>query len=50
MSNKHLCPIVESWHTLGGVPSDIPSATYTLRVGLHPYGKWEWLPVRGQGY
>jgi 4-amino-4-deoxy-L-arabinose transferase-like glycosyltransferase len=29
------------------VPDVAAPGTYTLRLGLHPYGKWEWLPIRG---
>jgi 4-amino-4-deoxy-L-arabinose transferase-like glycosyltransferase len=29
------------------VPADARAGKYTLRLGLHPYGKWEWLSVRG---
>lgn len=36
-----------SHHTLT-IPEDAASGTYQLRLGLHPFGKWEWLPVRGQ--
>ena len=34
----------ESSHTII-VPKDTAPGTYTLRIGLHPFGKWEWLPV-----
>lgn len=30
------------------VPSDLPPGIYALRLGLHPFGLWEWLPVAGQ--
>ncbi|MDE3087968.1 MAG: hypothetical protein KGJ80_01110 [Chloroflexota bacterium] len=29
------------------IPQDIAPGNYTLRLGLHPFGKWDWLPVRG---
>lgn len=29
------------------VPVDFAPGTYALRMGLHPFGRWEWLPVRG---
>lgn len=28
------------------VPPDVEPGTYDLTVGVHPYGKWEWLPSR----
>jgi hypothetical protein len=37
----------ESRHTLI-VPRDIAPGTYTLRLGLHPFGRWEWLPVNNR--
>ncbi len=37
----------ESRHTIL-IPNDLAPGTYTLQLGLHPFGKWEWLPVRGQ--
>ncbi len=36
-----------SRHTLE-LPGDLPPGTYALQLGLHPFGRWEWLPVRGQ--
>ncbi len=39
--------VFSSHHTLV-VPNDLSTGTYTLQLGLHPFGKWEWLPVRGQ--
>lgn len=30
------------------VPEDVTPGTYALRVGLHPFGRWDWLPVQGQ--
>ncbi len=27
------------------IPKNTVSGTYTLRIGLHPFGKWQWLPV-----
>ncbi|HEX7589078.1 MAG TPA: hypothetical protein VF478_12240, partial [Anaerolineae bacterium] len=33
-----------SHHTLI-VPNDLPSGSYTLRLGLHPFGRWDWLTV-----
>jgi 4-amino-4-deoxy-L-arabinose transferase-like glycosyltransferase len=36
-----------SHHTLI-VPEDAAPGTYKLRLGLHPFERWEWLPVRGQ--
>jgi len=29
------------------VPLDIPPGEYELQLGVHPFGRWEWLPVRG---
>lgn len=34
-------------HTLV-VPADVSPGTYTLRMGLHPFGTWNWLPVSGK--
>jgi len=39
--------VFTSHHTLV-VPKDATPGTYTLWLGLHPFGQWEWLPVRGQ--
>ena len=39
--------VFASRHTLR-VPKGIAPGTYTLRFGLHPFGKWEWLPVRNR--
>ncbi len=39
--------IYRSRHTMV-LPPDIPPGTYTLVLGLHPFGQWEWLPVRGK--
>jgi 4-amino-4-deoxy-L-arabinose transferase-like glycosyltransferase len=36
-----------SYHRLI-VPQDLAPGRYTLQVGLHPFGRWEWLPVRGR--
>lgn len=30
------------------IPDDTMPGTYILRLGLHAYNRWEWLPVRGQ--
>jgi hypothetical protein len=30
------------------VPADGTTGKYALQIGLHPFGRWEWLPVRGQ--
>ncbi|MCL4395451.1 MAG: hypothetical protein M1482_11740, partial [Chloroflexi bacterium] len=30
------------------LPQDLAPGTYVLRLGLHPFDVWEWLPVRGQ--
>lgn len=29
------------------VPAEIGAGKYQVRLGLHPFGRWEWLPVRG---
>ena len=39
--------VFASRHTLV-IPKDAPPGTYTLWLGLHPFGRWEWLPVHGQ--
>ena len=39
--------VFSSHHALV-VPDDMAPGVYTLRMGLHPFGKWEWLPVRGE--
>jgi hypothetical protein len=39
--------VLTSRHTIQ-IPRDLPAGTYTLRLGLHPFGNWDWLPVRGQ--
>ena len=36
-----------SRHTLV-IPSEVVPGTYTLQLGLHPFGRWEWLPVNGR--
>jgi 4-amino-4-deoxy-L-arabinose transferase-like glycosyltransferase len=36
-----------SRHTLV-VPNDVAPGIYSLQIGLHPFGRWEWLPVRGR--
>lgn len=36
-----------SHHTVT-VPPDIPAGTYQIEMGLHPQGRWQWLPVGGQ--
>jgi hypothetical protein len=36
-----------SWHRIV-IPPDAPPGTYTLKLGVHPFGRWDWLPVRGQ--
>ncbi|MCL5952581.1 MAG: hypothetical protein M1132_12830 [Chloroflexi bacterium] len=38
--------IFVSSHTIA-IPADAAPGTYTLRLGLHPMGRWEWLPVGG---
>ena len=38
--------VLTSRHILN-VPKDISPGTYARWLGLHPYGKWEWLPVSG---
>ncbi|MBI5301924.1 MAG: phospholipid carrier-dependent glycosyltransferase [Chloroflexi bacterium] len=38
--------VFTSHHTLV-VPKDTAPGTYTLWLGLHPFERWEWLPVRG---
>ena len=38
--------VFTSHHTLI-VPKDTPPGTYTLWLGLHPFDRWEWLPVHG---
>lgn len=30
------------------VPADLAPGRYTLQMGLHPYGAWDWLPVNGR--
>jgi TM2 domain-containing membrane protein YozV len=35
-----------SRHALA-IPMDIAPGKYQLRMGLHPYGRWDWLMVRG---
>jgi 4-amino-4-deoxy-L-arabinose transferase-like glycosyltransferase len=39
--------ILTSRHTLI-VPDDVAPGTYTLELGLHPFGRWDWLRVHGQ--
>ena len=34
-------------HHIFVVPKDTAPGTYALWLGLHPFGKWEWLPVGG---
>jgi 4-amino-4-deoxy-L-arabinose transferase-like glycosyltransferase len=36
-----------SRHTLL-IPADVKPGTYMLALGLHPYGRWDWLRVNGQ--
>ncbi|MBI4786227.1 MAG: glycosyltransferase family 39 protein [Chloroflexi bacterium] len=36
-----------SRHTLI-VPDNVSPGNYTLQLGLHPFGRWEWLPVNGR--
>lgn len=35
-------------HHLLRIPDELALGTYTLRVGLHAFGQWDWLPVRGR--
>lgn len=37
----------ESRHTIT-IPEDALPGNYTLRLGLHPFGNWNWLQVDGQ--
>jgi len=30
------------------LPSDVPPGRYRLEVGIHPFGTWEWLPIRDE--
>lgn len=30
------------------VPADAPKGEYKLVLGLHPFGRWDWLPVDGR--
>lgn len=30
------------------LPSDVPPGRYRLEVGVHPFGTWEWLPIRDE--
>ncbi len=30
------------------IPHTVPSGSYTVDIGLHPVGQWEWLHVQGQ--
>ena len=36
--------VFSSSHTLS-IPPDIAAGPYTLQLGLHPFGTWDWLPV-----
>lgn len=36
-----------SRHTLQ-VPPNLTAGTYSVYLGLHPFGRWDWLPARGQ--
>lgn len=38
--------VFTSHHTLV-IPKDTAPGTYTLWLGLHPFKRWEWLPVHG---
>jgi hypothetical protein len=38
--------VYESRHTFV-LPDDLAPGVYTLRLGLHPFNRWEWLPVQG---
>lgn len=38
--------VYESRHTFA-LPNDLAPGIYTLRLGLHPFNRWEWLPVQG---
>jgi 4-amino-4-deoxy-L-arabinose transferase-like glycosyltransferase len=35
----------ESSHAFA-IPTDLTPGIYSLRLGLHPFKRWEWLPVR----
>lgn len=39
--------IFRSHHALE-IPPDVAPGTYSLMLGLHPYDRWDWLPVRGE--
>jgi 4-amino-4-deoxy-L-arabinose transferase-like glycosyltransferase len=30
------------------VPADVKTGNYTLFLGLHPFGRWDWLRIQGQ--
>jgi len=30
------------------LPSDLPPGRYRLELGIHPFGTWEWLPIRDE--
>ena len=38
--------VFSSQHIIA-VPTEIALGKYQVRLGLHPFGRWEWLPVRG---
>lgn len=42
----HKGEVYESRHTFE-LPDDLAPGIYTLRLGLHPFNRWEWLPVQG---
>lgn len=39
--------VLSSRHTIV-VPPDAPKGAYKLVLGLHPFGRWDWLPVEGR--
>ena len=39
--------VLSGHHTLT-LPPDIEPGTYELRIGLHPFGRWEWLRTGGR--
>jgi hypothetical protein len=39
--------VFSSTHTML-VPEDVEPGTYALMLGVHPFQRWEWLPVDGQ--
>ncbi len=39
--------VLSSRHSFS-IPKDLAPGVYTLSIGLHPFGRWDWLPVHGQ--